>query len=123
MAHFAQLGENNIVKQVIVVSNDELIVDGIESESKGIDFCKSLFGVDTNWVQTSYNGTFRKNYAGIGHTYDIVKDFFYEPQPYPSWTLDDNAKWQAPVEKPNEASVYIWNESTLSWYEVNNGGN
>jgi len=84
MAHFAQLDDNNIVTQVIVVANDELLLDGVESEVKGISFCKSLFGEDTKWKQTSYNGNIRKNYAGIGYTYDASNDYFYAPQPYPS---------------------------------------
>jgi hypothetical protein len=123
MAHFAQLDENNIVTQVIVVANDELLLDGVESETKGVLFCKSLFGEDTRWVQTSYNGTFRKNYAGIGSTYDPIADHFFAPQPYPSWTLDDNARWQPPTPYPSDGKFYIWNEATLSWDEVTDGSN
>jgi hypothetical protein len=118
MAHFAQLDDNNIVTQVIVVGNDELLLDGVESEVKGILFCKSLFGEDTKWKQTSYNGNFRKNYAGIGYTYDATSDYFYAPQPYPSWTLDTDAKWQPPVAMPTDGKMYSWNEETLSWDEV-----
>lgn len=118
MAHFAQLDDNNIVTQVIVVANDELLLDGVESEVKGILFCKSLFGEDTKWVQTSYNGNFRKNYAGIGYTYDEANDYFYAPQPYPSWTLDADANWQPPVAYPTDGKMYSWNEATLSWDEV-----
>ena len=89
MAHFAQLDENNIVTQVIVVHNNETHDEnGIESELKGVQFCKSLFGADTKWVQTSYNGSIRHNYAGIGFTYDPVRDGFIAPQPYPSWQLE-----------------------------------
>jgi len=102
MAHFAQLDENNVVTQVIVVANDELLLDGVENETKGIMFCKSLLGDDTRWVQTSYNGNIRKNYAGIGYTYDPVADHFFAPQPYPSWTLDTDAKWNAPTPMPVE---------------------
>jgi hypothetical protein len=116
MAHFAELDENNIVKQVIVVHNNELLVDGVESENKGIAFCQSLFS--GNWKQVSYNGTFRKNYAGIGYTYDVVNDYFYAPQPFPSWTLDADAKWQPPVAYPTDGKMYTWNEETLSWDEV-----
>ncbi len=118
MAHFAQLDDNNIVTQVIVVANDELLLDGVESEVKGILFCKSLFGEDTKWKQTSYNGTIRKNYAGIGYTYDASNDYFYAPQPFPSWTLDADAKWQPPVPYPTDGKMYTWNETTLSWDEV-----
>ena len=118
MAHFAQLDDNNIVTQVIVVANDELLLDGVESEVKGILFCKSLFGEDTKWKQTSYNNTIRKNYAGIGYTYDAANDYFYAPQPYPSWTLDADARWQPPVAMPADGKMYSWNEATLSWDEV-----
>lgn len=119
MAHFAQLDENNVVTQVIVVANEELLLDGVENETKGIMFCKSLLGEDTRWVQTSYNGNIRKNYAGIGYTYDPVADHFFAPQPYPSWTLDADAKWQAPVPYPvEENKFFTWDEPTLSWVEV-----
>ena len=118
MAHFAQLDDNNIVTQVIVVANEELLTNGVEEEIKGILFCKSLFGGDTKWVQTSYNGTIRKNYAGIGYTYDQANDYFYAPQPYPSWTLDADAKWHSPVAMPTDGKMYTWNEATLSWDEV-----
>lgn len=119
MAHFAQLDENNVVTQVIVVANDELLLDGVENETKGIMFCKSLLGDDTRWVQTSYNGNIRKNYAGIGYTYDPVADHFFAPQPYPSWTLDADAKWQAPTPYPTEEEKFFtWDEPTLSWVEV-----
>jgi hypothetical protein len=115
MAHFAELDETNIVKQVIVIHNNELLVDGVESEAKGIEFCQSLFG--GNWVQTSYNGNFRKNYAGIGFIYDPILDAFYAPQPYPSWTLDENARWQAPTPMPEDGKIYYWDEATLNWIE------
>jgi hypothetical protein len=119
MAHFAQLDENNVVTQVIVVANDELLLDGVENETKGIMFCKSLLGDDTRWVQTSYNGNIRKNYAGIGYTYDPVSDHFFAPQPYPSWTLDSDAKWQAPTPMPvEEGKFFTWDESILSWVEI-----
>ena len=119
MAHFAQLDENNVVTQVIVVANDELLLDGVENETKGIMFCKSLLGDDTRWVQTSYNSTIRKNYAGIGYTYDPVADHFFAPQPYPSWILDADAKWQAPTAMPiEEGKFFTWDEPTLSWVEI-----
>lgn len=118
MAHFAQLDENNVVTQVIVVANQELLLDGVENETKGIMFCKSLLGEDTRWVQTSYNASIRKNYAGIGYTYDLINDWFVAPQPYASWQLDENAKWQAPVEYPTDDKRYAWDEATLAWIEV-----
>ena len=98
MAHFAQLDENNQVLQVIVVNN-EVIVDetGNESEQAGVAFCQSLFGSETAWVQTSYNGTIRKNYAGTGFTYDSVRNAFIAPQPAETWTLDEETcQWIDP---------------------------
>ena len=80
MAHFAQLDKNNVVLQVIVVNNDELMDGTDENEAKGIAFCQSLFGADTRWVQTSYNANFRGIYAGIGCTYDPLKDEFIAPE-------------------------------------------
>ena len=118
MAHFAQLDENNTVTQVIVVANEELMLDGIENEIKGIMFCKSLFGEDTRWVQTSYNGNKRKNYAGIGFVYDPINDWFTSPQPYPSWTLDSEARWQPPVSYPTDGKYYFWDESITNWVEI-----
>lgn len=118
MAHFAQLDENNKVLQVIVVANEELLLDGVENETKGVIFCKSLFGDDTKWVQTSYNATFRKNYAGIGYIYDADNDYFFAPQPFPSWELNADAQWEAPVAMPTDApqgSFYTWNENDLKW--------
>jgi len=81
MAHFAQIDSDNIVRQVIVVNNEVLHDDkGIEQEALGAAFCQSLFGADTNWVQTSYNGNFRGRYAGTGMTYDPIKDEFVSPE-------------------------------------------
>ena len=120
MAHFAQLDENNIVLQVIVVHNDETHDEnGIESELKGVQFCKSLFGENTRWVQTSYNANTRKNYAGIGYKYDIPRDAFIPPQPYPSWILNEaTCNWESPVPYPNDGKLYTWDEHTQSWIEV-----
>lgn len=117
MAHFAQLDENNIVQQVIVVHNNELLDEnGIEQESKGIQFCQSLFG--GNWIQTSYNSTFRKNFAGIGYTYDSTKDAFISPKPYNSWLLnEDTCQWEAPIPYPTDYKLYRWDEDSLSWVE------
>ena len=118
MAHFAQLDENNIVTQVIVVHNNELMLDGEESEDKGILFCKSLYGSDTKWKQTSYNGNFRKNYAGIGYTFDKDRNAFIAPKPYDSWVLNEtNCLWEAPAPYPTDGKNYIWNEDTISWQE------
>ena len=117
MAHFAEINEENIVTQVIVVHNNELLVGEEESEEKGIDFCESLFG-HRNWVQTSYNNNFRYNYAGIGFTWDPDNNAFYEPQPYPSWSLNQDFKWEAPVPYPEDASenkIYTWDEENQEW--------
>jgi len=119
MAHFAQLDDNNVVTQVIVVANEELLLDGVETEAKGVIFCKSLFGEDTKWKQTSYNGNIRKNYAGIGYDYDPARDAFIAPQPYPSWILnEDTCRWDAPVPYPTDDKMYSWDEATTSWVEV-----
>jgi hypothetical protein len=122
MAHFAQLDNSNTVLQVIVVANEELLLDGVESEVKGVIFCKSLFGEDTKWVQTSYNGTFRKNYAGIGFTYDPIENHFFAPQPFPSWVLNADAIWEAPVACPTDGKKYTWNEDTQEWDLVTTEG-
>ena len=120
MAHFAELNENNIVTRVIVVHNNEITVDGQELEFKGIDFCEGLFG-HRNWVQTSYNGNMRYNFAGQGYTYDEVNDAFYAPQPFASWSLNEDYKWEAPVPYPEDASpekIYEWDEDNLTWKVV-----
>ena len=120
MAHFAQIDENNIVTRVIVVHNNEITVDGQELEFKGIDFCEGLFG-HRNWVQTSYNGNIRYNFAGVGYTWDSDNDAFYAPQPYASWSLNEDYKWEAPVPYPEDASpekIYEWDEDNLTWKVV-----
>jgi len=114
MAHFAELNDDNIVKQVVVVKNEELLIDGVEVESKGKEFLTNLLG--GNWIQTSINNNIRKQYAGIGYTYDAVNDVFIAPQPYPSWSLDENFDWQPPTPMPTEGRWY-WNEDSLSWLE------
>lgn len=117
MAHFAQL-ENNVVKQVIVVSNQEILdKQGQESEQKGIDFCVNLLG--GIWKQTSYNNKIRKNYAGIGYIYNENIDAFIAPQPYPSWILNNTtAQWEAPIPYPTDGKNYEWNEQTKLWTEL-----
>jgi hypothetical protein len=117
MAHFAQLDENSVVLQVIVVNNSECFdTNGIESEAVGVAFCQSLLG--GNWKQTSYNGTIRKNYAGIGYTYDSGRDAFIPPKPYASWLLNEaTCLWNAPTPMPTDDKRYIWDEPTISWVE------
>jgi len=122
MAHFAQIDGNNVVTQVIVVANkDTADANGVEKEYIGAAFCEKLFG--GIWKQTSYNGTIRKNYAGIGYTYNADIDAFVPPKPFPSWVLNnDTAQWEAPVPMP-EGGMYSWDEDTGSWIEMQVAGN
>jgi len=117
MANFAQLDGAYTVTEVIVVNN--ATIDNLpfpESEPIGVAFCQSLFGADTIWKQTSYNANFRKNYAGIGYSYDPVLDAFIPPQPYPSWLLNTTTcQWEAPTPYPTDGQMYAWDEVTLSW--------
>lgn len=113
MAHFAQLDSDNIVTKVCVVYNGKA-----PDEVEGSEYLKSLFGKDTLWKQTSYNANFRKNFAGIGYTYDAQLDAFIPPKPYPSWVLDENTcRWQAPVAYPSEGN-YVWIESLGQWQAI-----
>lgn len=119
MAHFAQLNDDNKVTQVIVINNAELLdANGQESEALGIAFCQSLWP-GTRWVQTSYNGNIRKNYAGIGYTYDEARNAFIAPRPYDSWILnEETCQWTAPAPHPQDGKPYTWDEATLSWQEI-----
>ena len=117
MAHFAKLDENNIVLEVNVVNNDAL--NASNEEASGIAFLTEWSGGHSKWKQTSYNGTIRKNYAGIGFTYDAARDAFIAPKPLNSWVLDEaTCQWQAPTPMPTDDKRYIWNEETLSWDEI-----
>jgi len=122
MAHFAKLNENNLVTEVIVVANGDLLDEnGNESEQKGIEFCQSLFGENTQWVQTSYNANFRSRFASPGMTYDVERDVFVMPQPYPSWTYnEENNDWEPPIPMPEitEQYYWIWNEENTRWQPV-----
>jgi len=112
MAHFAKLNSENVVDQVVVVHNNDA-----PDEATGIAFLNSLFGAGI-WVQTSYNGNIRKNYAGIGYVYDSGRDAFIAPQPFPSWMLnEESCQWEAPVPMPTDAK-YEWDESTTSWVKA-----
>ncbi len=115
MAHFAQIDENNIVTNVIVAEQD--FIDS------------GAVGDPSNWIQTSYNtqggihklgGTpLRKNYAGIGYTYDSQRDAFIPPKPFDSWLLDeDSCNWEPPVSMPSDGKLYSWDEDTTSWIEI-----
>ena len=117
MAHFAKLDEDNNVIAVHVVVNDVITIDGQESEQAGIDFLTNLYG-HSSWKQTSYNGSFRKNYAGVGHIYDYARDAFIPPKPFNSWVLnEDTCIWEAPNQYPNDGKAYNWSELTTSWVE------
>jgi len=114
MAHFAELDANNVVQRVIVVANkDTADANGVEKEHIGAAFLEKLFG--GTWVQTSYNGNKRKNYAGIGYTYNADIDAFVPPKPYASWVLNDAAQWEAPVSMPDDGQMYSWDEDSQSW--------
>jgi hypothetical protein len=123
MAHFTQLDANNVVTQVIVVANsDTADANGVEKEYIGAAFCEKLFG--GTWKQTSYNGSIRKNYAGVGYSYNAERDAFIPPKPYNSWLLnEDTCLWEAPVAMPEDAGTgeppkrYTWDEATTSWVE------
>lgn len=117
MAHFARI-KNNIVKEVIVVNNDVLLDEnGVEQESNGIEFCRNLFGGD--WIQTSYNGNFRKNYAGLEYKYDSERDAFIPPKPYNSWILNETTcRWDPPIDMPDDGKMYIWNENNMNWQTI-----
>jgi hypothetical protein len=134
MATFAELDINNKVLRVIAVHNNELLENGIESEQKGIQFLKSLYGENTIWKQTSYNTrggkhyntdntlsldqtkAFRKNHAGIDGIYDETRNAFISAKPYNSWTLnEETCLWESPIPYPQDGEPYYWNEETLSW--------
>ena len=122
MAHFAKLGKGNIVERVAVVSNDVAT-----TEQAGVDFLNNLYKTRDVWKQTSYNtkrgvhlngGTpFRKNYAGVGDTYDQTRDAFISPKPnFNSWVLnEETCQWEAPVAYPDDGKIYVWNETTQQW--------
>lgn len=119
MAHFANV-ENGIVTRVIVVSNDVLDNGGDfpEAENSGQAFIASL-GLPGEWLQTSYNGNFRGNYAGIGFTYNQALDAFVPPKPFDSWTLDETTfSWVAPIPYPEDGFQYTWDEALGDWVEV-----
>jgi hypothetical protein len=109
MSHFAELDENNVVLRVLVGDNN--------LPNEGYDwFVENLGG---RWVQTSYNATIRKNFAGIGYTYDEERDAFIPPQPFESWELNETTcRWQAPTPYPQDGRIYFWDEETLAWVEA-----
>jgi hypothetical protein len=145
MAHFAELDKNNIVVRVVVIDNYDCLADAVkaarpeltrqalqnvrgdnvtrsaesvkwEDKDKGKQLLHKLFGTNTLWVKTSYNGTIRKNYAGIGYTYDKIRDAFLAPKPYVSWVLNETScQWEAPIQHPDNGKMYNWNEEKQSW--------
>jgi hypothetical protein len=110
MAHYAYLDENDVVVAVIVGKDETELIDGLDTETYYAQ------GTPYTVKRTSYNGNIRKNYAGIGYKYDADADVFIAPQPYPSWSLDENFDWQPPTPKPD--GFYYWDESTLNWIEI-----
>ena len=117
MAHFAELGEDNIVLRVIVVHNNDCKDEnGNESEALGAEFCRNLFG--GTWKQTSYNNNIRARYAGIGYTYNSSLDAYIAPKPFPSWSLnEETTEWVSPVPYPDDNKFYHWDEPSQSWIE------
>ena len=123
MAYFAELDENNVVLRVLSVSNTDAPDPAPDNEQQGINFLAGL-GLGSNWKQTSYNATFRKNYAGIGFTFDAARDAFIAPQPFASWLLNETTcQWEPPVARPADGKFYVWDEETVNWKEVVTDGN
>jgi hypothetical protein len=120
MAHFAQLNEQDIVITVNVVNNSD--IDNLpfpESEPVGIAYLQNLYGPETVWKQTSYNGNFRVRYAGVGYAYSVGYDAFIPPQFYPSWLFNATIlDWVAPVPYPDDGNLYVWDENTISWVQA-----
>lgn len=116
MAHFAKLTEQDVVVEVVTVSNDVLIdKDGKESEALGVAFLQQLYGWPY-WKQTSYNSSFRKHYAGLNFVYDRFLDAFIPPKPYESWLLNtETCLWDPPVPFPNDGKGYMWDEADQKW--------
>ena len=124
MAHFAELNSSNVVLRVVVISNDDVDANGGDLSTGAEDFVEALVPASSggvSWKQTSYNHNFRKQYAGIGYSYDASKNMFIAPKPYPSWTNDSNGDWEAPVTYPNDVDIgdlrvfTSWDEDNLRW--------
>ena len=121
MAHFAKIGMNGRIIEVLKVNNEVILdADGNESEINGVDFLTKLTGWSI-WKQTSYNGNIRKNYAGIGFTYDEDRDAFIPKKPFNSWNLnEETCLWDPPVARPNDGQRYSWNEENQTWQVIDN---
>ena len=126
MAYFAKLGTGNIIEQVISINNAVITdANGVEQEQLGNDFINKLYNTRDVWKQTSYNNNIRKNYAGVGYTYDQARDAFIPPRTYNSWILNENTcRWEAPIPSPasyineeNKLVQFRWNENILNWEE------
>lgn len=114
MAHFAELNQDNEVIRVVVVNNSDILVNGVESEQKGVEFLSNLLG--GLWKQTSYSGSFRKRYAGPGMVYVQDLDAFIDKKPFDSWTLNpETYLWEAPVKIPKDGKKYDWDEENQEW--------
>jgi len=119
MAYFAQIDDEGIVLQVISISNDDAPDPATEnSEPVGQSFIANVLGLTGEWLQTSYNNSFRKQYAGPGFTYDADADVFIAPQPFPSWSLNENYDWQAPVPMPETEGTWVWDEGAGEWVDL-----
>ena len=127
MAHFAKLGKGNIVEQVVVVHNNVITdANGQEQEQLGMDFLNNIYGTNDVWKQASYNGSFRKNFASVGFTYDQYRDAFIEPRPvgyddkiFYSWIFNETTcEWDPPVPYPEDGKIYIWDETNIKWTEL-----
>ena len=124
MAHFAELNSSNEVLRVIVVSNEDVNANGGDQHADAETFVTTIVPHSTGgvaWKQTSYNNNFRKQYAGIGYTYDSSKDIFIADKTYDSWSLNSSDDWEAPSNKPDDGKLYYWNETNTQWEEVTNG--
>ena len=114
MAHFAEIDSNGVVLRVLVVAN--------EQEHRGKDFLTNDLGLGGTWIQTSYNSNIRKNYAGVGMSYDSERDAFITPKPYESWSLnEETCQWESPVPYPADGVMYEWNEYLTDWQATTNG--
>ena len=124
MAHFAELNSSNEVLRVIVVSNEDVNANGGDQHADAETFVTTIVPHSTGgvaWKQTSYNDNFRKQYAGIGYTYNSSKNIFIADKPYDSWSLNSSDDWEAPSNKPDDGKLYYWNETNTQWEEVTNG--
>jgi hypothetical protein len=110
MAHFAQINENSIVTQVLVIPDYE--------EQRGNDYLSKDLKLGGTWIQCSYNNSIRKQFPGIGFTYDPVNDIFIAPKPFNSWVLNENHDWIPPIDYPNDGNTYIWKEDIENWEQI-----